>query len=399
MRILHVIQSVDPRGGGPIAGIHQLAGADRRCTHQIVSLDAPESSQVRESPTPAVGVGPSGILGYSRHLVPWMRKNAPRYDLVCIHGLWRYCSVGTRLGLKNLAVPYLVQPHGMLDPWFNEQFPLKRLKKNFFWRWTEYRVLRDAAAVVFTCEEERIRSRRSFSPYACREHVIPYGISVPESGLESMRGQFIAAYPQLADKRLLLYLSRIHPKKGCDLLIDAFAETARDSDLHLVMAGPDDIQWSERLRARAAELGIAERITWTGMLSGDVKWGAFLAADAFILPSHQENFGIAVAEALGMGLPVLLATGVQIWREITAAGAGFAEPDDLAGTRALIRQWLALTADERSAMRDRARECYRTHYSIDGYVERIHALVARHAVQSGSFASLRNDGGNPPALS
>lgn len=386
MRILHVIQSVDPRGGGPIAGIHQLARADRSSCHEIVSLDAPKSAHVLESPTPAVGVGPGGILGYSRHLVPWMRQNARSYDLVYVHGLWRYCSVGTRLGLKNLAVPYLVQPHGMLDPWFNEQFPLKRLKKNFFWRWTEYRVLRDAAAVLFTCEEERIRSRRSFSPYACNEHVIPYGISVPGSGQESMRRQFIEAYPQLADKRLLLYLSRIHPKKGCDLLIDAFAETARDSDLHLVMAGPEDAQWGAILRTRAAELGIDERITWTGMLTGDIKWGAFLAADAFILPSHQENFGIAVVEALGMGLPVLLGTGVQIWREITAAGAGFAEADDADGTKALLRQWLALSADERSAMRNRARECYRGNYSIEGYIERIQALFAEHAVRPATGA-------------
>ena len=381
MRILHVIQSVDPRGGGPIAGIHQLARADRSFSHQIVSLDAPESMQVRQSPTPAVGVGPGGILGYSRHLVPWLQENARSYDLVYIHGLWRYCSVGTRLGLKNLAVPYFVQPHGMLDPWFNEQFPLKRFKKNFFWRWTEYRVLRDAAAVLFTCEEERIRSRRSFSPYACHEHVLPYGISVPEGDRESMRKKFIAACPQLVDKRFLLYLSRIHPKKGCDLLIDAFAETARESDLHLVMAGPDDVQWGASLRARAAQLGIAERITWTGMLSGDVKWGAFLSADAFILPSHQENFGIAVVEALGMGLPVLLATGVQIWREITAADAGFAQTDDLEGTKTLIRQWLTLSAGERRAMRANALDCYRSHYSIDGYIERVHALVARHTAK------------------
>jgi glycosyltransferase involved in cell wall biosynthesis len=290
--------------------------------------------------------------------------------------MWRFHSFGTWLALRGSGIPYFLQTHGMLDPWFNEQYPLKHLKKAFFWPWTEYRVLRDAAAVIFTCEEERDRSRRSFSPYRCREQVIPFGISPPARDAEELRSCFFDTYPELKEKRLLLFLSRIHPIKGCDLLIKAFAaNAARDPHLHLVMAGPDQLGWMAQLKGQAAELGIAERISWLGMLSGDLKWGAYQAAEIFILPSHHENFGFVVIEALACGTPVLISKNVQIWREIVDAGAGFAESDDLVGTTRLLEQWLDQSQDERQAFSARAKTCFDNRFQVSGFVQQWHALI------------------------
>ena len=152
------------------------------------------------------------------------------------------------------------------------------------------------------------------------------------------------------------------PRKGCDLLIDAFSHAANDN-LALILAGPDQIGWERELRARAVSLG--PRIIFPGMLEGDMKQGAFAAADAFILPSHQENFGISVAEALSFGLPVLISNRVNIWREIDSDGAGYVENDDLPGTTRLIERWFNTNEAERAAMREKARHCFQSRFEIN----------------------------------
>ena len=182
------------------------------------------------------------------------------------------------------------------------------------------------------------------APYGWPANIPPCNsIAASPARLWGARNNIHYAGPGLDGKRLLLFLGRIHEKKGCDLLVKAFAEI-RDIDpsVHLVMAGPDSGEWTPALQKLAGELGIADRITWTGMLLGDMKWGAFQASDAFILPSHQENFGIAVAEALGCGLPALISDKVNIWREVEADGAGFVASDTVAGTVASLRHWLEL---------------------------------------------------------
>src|SRR6185437_1538003 len=110
-------------------------------------------------------------------------------------------------------------------------------------------------------------------------------------------------------------LGRIHPKKGTDILIASFAASlAKNPDWQLVIVGPDQIGWQKELQALAESLGVSNRITWTGALAGSLKWGAFSASELFVIPSHQENFGIVVAEAMSCNLPVVMSNKVNIWR-------------------------------------------------------------------------------------
>lgn len=169
-----------------------------------------------------------------------------------------------------------------------------------------------------------------------------------------------------------LFLSRLHQKKGCDLLVEAFAALAAQYvDYDLVVAGPDQVGIRNSLAARATDLGIAHRIHWPGMLQGDAKWGAFRAAYAFILPSHQENFGIVVAEALGCGTPVLITNKVNIWREVEQSGSGLVESDDLAGVKRLMSRFLALSNVQRQQMRDAARACFENRYDVRAVSRRL----------------------------
>lgn len=368
MKILQIIPSVNPRIGGPIESRKQEGEVLTRAGHtvELVSVDAPDDPWVAACPLKTHALGPARLgYAYSPRLVPWLRANAPRYDSIIVNGLWQFPTFAAWLALRRSGQPYYVIPHGMLDPWFKRTFPLKHLKKMLYWRWADYRVLRDARAVLFACEEERVMARQSFRSYHCNELVVTHGTATPTGNPAAQRQAFFAAYPKLLGKRLLLFLSRIHVKKGCDLLLEAFAQAAAsDPALHLVMAGPDQTGWQAELQAQAARLGIAERITWPGMLSGDLKWGAFHAADAFVLPSHQENFGIAVAEALACGLPVLISDKVNIWREIAADCAGLVAPDTTTGTTHLLRAWLALPQAEQQAMRRQAQATFLSRFEI-----------------------------------
>ncbi len=371
---------MNPAGGGPIEGIKQLGSSLVAERHQveIASLDPPDAPYLAQAPLAVHPLGPTTLgYGYSPRFVPWVRANACRYDAVIVNGIWQYHSFGAWHALRKSSTPYVLFTHGMLDPWFKKQYPLKHMKKWMYWPWAEYRVLRDAHAVLFTCEEERRLARESFWLYRCNEVVVSYGTSRPQGDPDSERREFFGHYPEAGGKRLALFMGRIHPKKGCDLAIEAFAKVLRQQpDWHLVIAGPDQVGLRESLNYRAAQLGIAPRITWTGMLDGAMKWGALRAAEIFVLPSHQENFGIAVAEALAVSVPALISNKVNIWREIEGDGAGIVSEDTLDGTCAILQSYVEMPAAKQQAMRLAALECFEARFEIKNAANTLHAVLA-----------------------
>jgi glycosyltransferase involved in cell wall biosynthesis len=380
VRILRSIHSLNPTTGGPLESIKQSSVSLATRGHQveIMCLDAPDAPWLRDFPVPVHALGPAGNYGYTPRLVPWLQDRHRDFDAVIIHGLWLYNGFGVWRALRGTSTPYFVFPHGMLDPWFRRAYPLKHLKKILYWLAIEHRVTSHAAAVLFTSQEEQRLARQSFSPYQCNEVVVSYGTAAPNVDLAQAREDFLKAFPQLRGKQLLLFLGRLHQKKGCDLLIDSFANV-RDPTNHLVIAGPcADERYLASLKGRAEKSGAP--ITFPGMLSGNMKWGAFAAAEAFVLPSHQENFGIAIAEALACGTSVLISNKVNIWREIEKAGAGYVENDDLAGTKRLLDRWLATSEQDRQSMRANARKCFAEHFEInratDSLLSVLHKFVA-----------------------
>lgn len=359
-------------------GLKQLAAVNQKHGHtvEVLSLDKPDDEWVKNCPVRCHAVGPTfiGNYRYSPKLVTWLRAHRHEYDAVIVNGIWQYHAFGVWRALHGTPTPYFVFTHGMLDPWFKRHYPLKHLKKWLFWPWAEYRVLRDATAVLFTCEDERRLARQSFWLYHCDEFVVSYGTSAPPTNVSEQVSAFKAKFPHLQGQRTLLFLGRVHEKKGADLLFKAFAalkarQPSQMANVHIVMAGPQDHDYGRSMQALAHKLGLAEQVTWTGMLSGDLKWGAFRTADAFILPSHQENFGIAVAEAMACGVPVLISNQVNIWREIQQAQGGLVDTDTQEGTERLIQQWLDTPPQHWAAMGANAEACFQQRFLIDRTAE------------------------------
>lgn len=375
MKLLRVIHSLNAHGGGPTEGIRQITPLlEKHDVHTtVVSLDCPDSVCLKEQPFIAHGLGP-GLTGYGfrRGLPNQIRDLALGHDAVIIHGLWQYHAFATWFALHRTQIPYFVYPHGMLDPWFKRAYPLKHLKKLLYWYFADYRVLRDAQAVLFTTESERLLARESFPCYQVREKVVGYGTSLPSGSPSSQLDSFYTQFPQLRNQRLLLFMGRIHPKKGLDLLLVAFSRVAVvDPLLHLVIAGPDQVGLQQILEQFAISLGISNRITWTGMLTGDVKWGAYRAAELFCLPSHQENFGIVVAEALATGTPVMIATPVNISQDVYDYSAGLVHPDNEAGTSAALHSWLALPKDQQLLFSRNAKRLFDAKYNLPNIVDNL----------------------------
>jgi glycosyltransferase involved in cell wall biosynthesis len=365
MHILHVVSSVNPAFGGVSEFVVTLLrNPPPGDTAELVILDAPDSPWLIDLPFRAHALGPvATTYGRTPKLRRWLRENVARFDGVVVHGLWQYC--GLAVSKEAHVKPYLVFPHGMLDPYFHKISFFKHAKKWVYWLPVEYWVLRGAHRVVFTSTEESRLALQSFRLQRWNSAVIPFGTLAPPPDEATQREAFLNLQPRLRSTRFILFLGRIHYKKGCDMLIEAFARIAStDPALHLVIAGPLDSNLSLDLREIAEDRGIAARVHWTGMLSCDAKWGAFRSAEAFILPSHQENFGIAVAEALACGRPVLLSDKINIAHEIASDGAGFVEPDTVEGTECLLRRWVATPSEERAAISARALACFSNRYDM-----------------------------------
>lgn len=365
-RILHIISTLNPTAGGPSESVRVLLSfGPLGYTGEVVTLDDPSEPFLHDIPFPVHALGPtSGVYGFNPKLYTWLRHNRDRFDGIVVNGLWQFCGLAAWLALRGRK-PYVVFSHGMLDPYFKRTFPKKHLKKWVYWLFAEFWVLRGAYRVLFTTREESRLAEQSFWLHSWKGFVVPYGARRPPPDTASLYQAFFAYLPHLEGKRMMLFLGRIHPKKGCDMLVNAFAKKAAlDPSLHLVMAGPDQQGWSETLQQTVRDAGLEDRVHWPGMLDGDVKWGALYACEVFILPSHQENFGIAVAEALGCGRPVLLGDKVNIAPEIAEDGAGLMEPDTQQGTDTLVEAWMTMPAAERVAMQAQALKTFDTRYDM-----------------------------------
>ncbi|MFL9990425.1 Glycosyltransferase involved in cell wall bisynthesis [Burkholderia sp. GAS332] len=393
MRILHVIASAHPRSGGPIEALTRLSAHLKTVGHRldVVCLDPAGAGADDGAFGSVVRLGHrGGKYSLNVRLVPWLKTAARDYDAVVVNGLWQFHGLAVLFALRGQGIPYFVVPHGMMDPWFNKAYPGKWVKKLAYWMLVERHLLKGAQNVIFTSESERVLAQSAFPFYKSREAVMVYGTAPPPTDY-AQPGEGEQANRALENedgerKNIILYIGRIHEKKGCDLLIRAYSDLGSEcKNYRVVIAGPDDNALAGMLKMRAEELSIGSGISWPGMVTGAVKWSLMRSADVLVLPSHQENFGVSVAEALGCGVPVLITKKVAIWEEVVADQAGFADSDDQAGVSRLLRKWASTPAATKAAMRFNALACFNNRFHIERVAQSYVDIVGRTAMTRGSL--------------
>ena len=389
MKVLHATHKMEPEAGGVsqaiiniITGLSELG-----VENEVLSLDA-----FTEVPTGLTlhALGPGrGPWSYSKKLKPWLLNHLPDFDIVIVHGLWLYHGYAVSTIMKQLKKGnkirsgssgsnyqrLFIMPHGMLDPYFQRAKgrKLKALRNIFYWKLIEQQIINSADGILFTCIEESILARQPFRPYKPkRELIVGLGVKQPPDFSEIMQKEFLKKCPQLTENiPYILFLSRIHPKKGLDILLNAYehlygklSETALVP--RLVIAGPGlDTPYGKEIQYRVStSKTIRDSVYFTGMLEGPAKWGAFYHSNFFILPSHQENFGIAVIEAMACSKPVIITNQINIWREIQEGGGGFVSEDTQTGIEMHMEKIISLKEGEIKILGAKARSLFTYEYSI-----------------------------------
>lgn len=318
-----------------------------------------QSVRVRHfQPSAAAWVG----TGQTSAFIQYARK----IDIFHLHGLWQeHFLLGSALGGLS-SKPVIVSPHGMLDGWALSQ---KQLKKRLFTLLIQRPLLNRASCIraLTIAEAADIRKYGINVPIA----VVPNGVTAP---VRYNTEEIFDLHPVLRGKPLAVYLGRIHKKKGIDLLCDAWKTVAeRQSDAHLVIAGPTDGEASERLVSFIGRGGLKERITLTGTLRGDAKWSLLANSTVFVLPSYSEGLSVAVLESLAVGTPVVISRPCNL-PEVERNACGWViELDSGCLANALIGAF-EMRSPETASMRCRAAEFAAAHYSWNHVVQKMQEI-------------------------
>ena len=319
MKVLHVIPSVAERSGGPATAIVpmcralQAEGIDvvlLATSHGLTQTSA-DSNLYKGVPARFFPMQVGESFKYSRPLARWLDGNVRDFDLVHVHAVFNHASVAAAKACRRFGVPYVVRPLGTLDPWSMKQ---KAARKRIFWSLAGKRMMQGSAAVHYTAAGEKTATEESLG--INHGQVIALGVEVDGSSPAKKAAEYL---PALAGFKYVLLLSRLDPKKGAEILIDAFRSLIHD-EWRLVIAGDGAGEYVSSLKQRASG---SEKIVFTGWVEGEQKEVLLREASLFALPSRQENFGLSVMEAMARGVPVLVSPQVNLAREIEAANAGW----------------------------------------------------------------------------
>jgi len=271
-----------------------------------------------------------------------LSEKIERAAVVHIHGLWQEHGAVAAQAAQSLRKPYIFSAHGMLDPW---ALRAKRWKKKAYWSLVEKKNLERAHCLraLTAAEAGQYREAGLRQPIA----IIPNGVEIAS---DISPEPFYDLYPQLRGQRILLFLGRLHHKKGLRLLCQSWAEISQEHrDAHLVLAGPDSEGTRASLEAQISALGLESRVTFSGMLRGKEKWAALRAATVFLLPSYSEGFSVAVLEAMGAGTPVIVSRQCY-FPEVQSTGSGWVIEPELAAVSEALRACLALSDSDLQTM-------------------------------------------------
>jgi glycosyltransferase involved in cell wall biosynthesis len=312
MRVLHIVPSLKQTYGGPTRAVLDLSARAQEFGLQSEILGFGEV-EIPDNPMPrqlihSLPTRPPKRYCYAPSLRAWLRRNLLRFDGVVLHGMWLYPNWAVAKECLKASVPYACFPHGMLEPWaVYRQSGWKAVKKLSYWSLREKKIFEQARCIFFTTTRERTLAETTFHLEGWHLLLAPYGVDV------SRKVTLRPGRPELTqprERKVALFLGRLHPKKNVQLLIEAWAKAKPSAEWHLVIAGSGEEPYVSILRAAVSRLGLGKQIHFVGFVAGDDKSYLLQRASWFLLPSFQENFGVAVLEAITCGCPTVISDQV-----------------------------------------------------------------------------------------
>ncbi len=368
MRILQIIPSIALVYGGPSQMVRGLSSALAAQGMDVTILTTDSNGDTGQPPLDVPLNQPVSEDGYtvryfrcspfrrykfSLNLLNWLWQHAAEFDIAHIHALFSPVSSGAARVAKLRQLPYILRPLGTLDP---ADLQKKKQVKQIYATLLERGNIAGAAALHFTSQPEAQISERF--GVSTKDLVIPLGVNPPNFETENK----VSNNPPV-----ILFMSRIEPKKGLNLLIPALEQVlAAGYSFKLILAGsnPQDPGYETQIQTQIQQSSLKQYTTFTGFVTGEEKARLLKTADLFVLPSYYENFGIAVAEAMVAGIPVVISDGVQIWEQIQQAEAGWVSQCEVSEIAAKIESALQ-HQPERQRRGKNARQLALQHYSWD----------------------------------
>ncbi|HKD06937.1 MAG TPA: glycosyltransferase [Bryobacteraceae bacterium] len=385
--IWHVIGSLDPSRGGTTAAVAEISSRLAKRGHPTrilagAAAGSIESDLAHWDRLRAAGVrldieAASGVPLRSPALTKRISDSVKSGDVVHFHGVWEGLLWDAARVAERAGVSYMVCPHGMLDRWCRAR---SRFKKAFAWNLGARHFVRRAGIVHCLTEHDRVETQEVCGPAPVR--IIPTGVDPTAFPVREAR----SGPPRPLE---ILYLGRVHPKKGLDVLLEAFASMNHPAALKI--AGPsDDAAFESRCRAIVSDRNLASRVRWLGPLLGERKLAAFRSSDVFVLPSWQEGLSIAVLEALACALPVVLSEQCH-FPEVGHHRAGFVAPNEAQAVAASLDTLAAMDEASRREMGAAGRRLVETSYSWDSIVNQLEIAYSELGYQNSSSRGRSRD--------
>jgi len=332
VKILHVQETLSPNYGGPARVLPGLAAAQEQLGLDVEILttnaDTPRGRyrppgrvclEGTSLPVTYCSARPD-ILRFSAGVARFLHANARKFDLIHVHGLYRFPPSYAARYARKAGIPYIIRPHGSLDPYLYARSSRSLALKRLYERLVDLPNLHGASAIHYTAEDERIAA--SYMNLRAPGFVVPNGLDWSRYAVLPARGAMRAKLG-IGNCPVVLFLGRLHHKKGLDILVAAFDAIHQENPTaRLVIAGPEPDGYGVEIRKLIARRGIGDAVLFVGALQGVDVEQAYVDADVFVLPSYTENFGMTIVEAMACGTPVVISDRVNIHAEVTRAGAG-----------------------------------------------------------------------------
>ena len=362
IKLLSIIDSLELEKGGPSHSLIDIAIANKKngIQHDILFLGK-RIKNIQKIKINIISLD-NRILkfGFSLKLILWLLKNRKNYDLFIIHGLWQFITLASRFLLRG---KYLVFTHGMLDPYFGTE-NFKTLKKKIYWFLFEKKNLLNAKFVLSNSKKEFHQFKKTFvNTNGIKFKIVNYGLFPKSLDFKISKEKFIKNFPFVKNKKTILYMNRIDPKKGCDLLIKSFAKIKNKRNYLLLIAGDTNSKYGKEMIKLKNELKQENHIYFLNFLKDQIKWGAYEYSNFSILPSHGENFGVSVIESLFTKTPIICSNKVGISNYIKKYKAGMVIKNNEQSIISALEKSFHLNKEKNKKLKENSFKCFNDNFN------------------------------------